>query len=140
MWCVLDKLVLLKIPSNDIMFQAGDFTYAIFVSIIAAVILYFTVTYIPDYKKKQAASLQIEFWLNQIVKHGEFMFNALSGDFSKDVYENSKKNWKDITNKSLKTDGRIVISNIFEFQDLSTSLEKRIIISENLRNILNIYR
>lgn len=116
-WCVVYKLVLLRIPSNDKMFQAGELTYAIFVSIIASVIFYFIVTYIPEYKKKQAASIQIEFWLNQIVKHGEFMLNALSGDFSKDVYENSRKNWTNISNKPLKPDGGIVISNIFEFKD-----------------------
>lgn len=117
LWCIIYKFVLLRIPSNEVMFQAGELTYAIFVSIIASVIFYFIVTYIPDYKKKQAASIQIEFWLNQIVKHGEFMLNALSGDFSKDVYENSKKNWKNITNKPLKPNGGILISNIFEFKD-----------------------
>lgn len=117
MWCILYKLVLLGIPSSDTMFQCGELTYAISVSIIASVIFYFIVTYIPDYKKKQAASIQIEFWLNQIVKHGEFMLNALSGDFSNDVYENSKKNWRQITNKPLKPKDPIIISNLFGFQD-----------------------
>lgn len=116
-WCILYKLVFLKIPSSDMMFQVGELTYAIFVSIVAAVIFYFIVTYIPDYKKKRTASRQIEFWLNQIVRHGEFVLNALSGDFSKDVYENSKKRWKEITNKPLKPEDAIVINNLFEFQD-----------------------
>lgn len=116
-WCILYKFVLIRIPSSDIMFQAGELTYAIFVSIIASVIFYFIVTFIPEYKKKQAASIQIEFWLNQIVKNGEFMLNALSEDFSEDVYENSKKNWKQITDKPLKPEGPIIISKIFEFKD-----------------------
>lgn len=116
-WCILYKLVFLRIPSSDMMFQVGELTYAIFVSIVAAVIFYFIVTYIPDYKKKRTASRQIEFWLNQIVRHGEFVLNALSGDFSKDVYENSKKRWKEITNKPLKPEDVIVINNLFEFQD-----------------------
>lgn len=116
-WCILYKLVWLRIPSSNVMFQAGELTFAIFVSIIASVIFYFIVTYIPDYKKKQAVSIQIEFWLNQIVKNGQFMLNVLSGDYSSDVYENSKKNWKQITNKRLKPDKPIVISNFFQFQD-----------------------
>lgn len=116
-WCILYKFVLLRIPSSDLMFQAGELTYAIFVSIIASVIFYFMVSYIPDYKKKQSASIQIEFWLNQIVKHGEFMLNALSGDFSTDVYEKYRENWTNITNKPLKSDKAIIISNLFEFQD-----------------------
>lgn len=116
-WCILYKFVLIRIPSSDIMFQAGELTYAIFVSIIASVIFYFIVTFIPEYKKKQAASIQIEFWLNQIVKNGEFMLNALSEDFSEDVYENSKKNWKQITDKPLKSERPIIISKIFEFKD-----------------------
>ena len=99
------------------MFQSGELTYAIFVSIIASVIFYFIVTYIPDYKKKQAASIQIEFWLNQIVKNGEFMLNALSGDFSGDVYEKSRRNWRNITNKPLKPDETIIIGKLFEFKD-----------------------
>lgn len=116
-WCILYKLVLLRIPSSDIMFQSGELTYAISVSIIASVIFYFIVTYIPDYKKKQAASIQIEFWLNQIVKNGEFMLNALSGDFSGDVYEKSRRNWRNITNKPLKPDETIIIGKLFEFKD-----------------------